>query len=247
MRSCDYETRISTRLTIQSIIATAHLPRLHSTFKGRSRKGKPLRTAKDHRAIFNALHHNVTGELLRLIDGFYSNIEDGLFELAYRTEDDGQRRRCFDLMRELRFRRTALVKAFARNLDRYRPQWFEAEDAHEDIATGKELDDLIMRMAEKSSSHFSGVLNCIAERAEIATGRAFTGAHDLPISPQRIARAFVVSCRSLKFDHASIEIVQNLFSRFVLDSLGSIYGHCNLRLQDDGFATADELGIASGA
>jgi len=207
-----------------------------------------LRTAKDHRATFNALHHNVTGELLRLIDGFYSNIEDGLFELAYRTGDDGQRRRCFDLMRELRFRRTALVKGFARNLDRYRPLWFEGDGEHDaDAATGKELDALIMRMAEKSSAHFSGVLNCIAERAEIATGRAFAGTRELPISPQRIARAFVLSCRSLKFDHASIEIVQDLFSRFVLDSLGGIYGHCNLRLQDEGYATADELGIASGA
>lgn len=207
-----------------------------------------MRTAKDVRAAFNALHHNVTGELLRLIDGFYSNIEDGLFELAYRTNDDGQRRRCFDLMRELRFRRTGLVKAFARNLDRYRTLWFDIDtSAGPEASTGKELDDLVLRMAEKSTSHFSGVLSCIAERAEIATGRAFAGPYDLPISPLRIARAFVVSCRSLKFDHASIEIVQDLFSRFVLDSLGGIYGHCNLRLQDDGFATADELGIASGA
>ena len=37
---------------------------------------------RDPEAVLNALHHNVTGELLRLIDGFYSNIEDGLFELA---------------------------------------------------------------------------------------------------------------------------------------------------------------------
>ena len=207
-----------------------------------------MQTAKDVRAAFNALHHNVTGELLRLIDGFYSNIEDGLFELAYRTDDDGQRRRCFDLMRELRFRRTGLVKAFARNLDRYRTLWFDADTgAAPELSTGKELDNLVLRMADKSTSHFSGVLSCIAERAEIATGRAFAGPHDLPISPLRIARAFVVSCRSLKFDHASIEIVQDLFSRFVLDSLGGVYGHCNLRLQDDGFATADELGIASGA
>lgn len=207
-------------------------------------------TAEDQRrdpeSVLNALHHNVTGELLRLIDGFYSNIEDGLFELAYRTQDEGQRRRCFDLMRELRFRRTGLVKAFARNLDRYRALWFEENEALDaEVHTGHELDQLIMRMAEKSSSHFSGVLHCIAERAEMATGRLFESGHDIPISPHRIARAFVVSCRSLKFDHASIEIVQDLFSRFVLDSLGSIYGHCNLRLHDEGYSTADELGLAS--
>ncbi len=203
---------------------------------------------RDTHAVFNALHHNVTGELLRLIDGFYSNIEDGLFELAYRTDDEGQRGRRFDLMRELRFRRTGLVKAFARNLDRYRSLWFEeAEEREDEVATGKDLDQLIMRMAEKSSSHFTGVLNCIAERAEVATGRPFAKVQDVPISPQRIARAFVVSCRSLKFDHASIEIVQNLFSRFVLDSLGGIYGQCNLRLHGEGFATSEEMGIASGA
>jgi hypothetical protein len=203
---------------------------------------------RDSESVLNALHHNVTGELLRLIDGFYSNIEDGLFELAYRTGDEGQRRRCFDLMRELRFRRTGLVKAFARSMDRYRGLWFDQDETLDtEVATGHELDQLIMRMAEKSSSHFSGVLQCIAERAEVATGRPFKGGHDIPISPRRVARAFVVSCRSLKLDHASIEIVQDLFSRFVLDGLGSIYGHCNLRLHSEGFATVDEIGIASGA
>jgi hypothetical protein len=204
---------------------------------------------RDPEAVLNALHHNVTGELLRLIDGFYSNIEDGLFELAYRTGDEGQRRRCFDLMRELRFRRTGLVKAFARSMDRYRGLWFDPDESLEaESATGQELDQLIMRMAEKSNSHFSGVLQCIAQRAEIATGRAFKGGgQDVPIAPRRVARAFVVSCRSLKLDHASIEIVQDLFSRFVLDGLGSIYGHCNLRLHSEGYETADEMGIASGA
>jgi hypothetical protein len=106
-----------------------------------------------------AMHESVTGELLRLIDGFYSNIEDGLFELAFRTGDEPQRRRCFDLMRELRFRRTGLVKAFARAMDRYGSLWFAADESLDaEASTGKELDQLIMRMAEKSSAHFFGVL-----------------------------------------------------------------------------------------
>ena len=203
---------------------------------------------RDVHAVFDALHDGVTGELLRLIDGFYSNIEDGLFELAFRTEDEAQRRRCFDLMRELRFRRTGLVKAFARSMDRYRGLWFGRDEALDaETPTGQELDALIMRMAEKSSSHFFGVLQLIAERAQIATGHALDGAQDVPISPRRVARAFVVSCRSLKMDHASIEIVQDLFVRFVLDGLGSIYGQCNMRLHAEGYSTAGEMGIASGA
>jgi hypothetical protein len=197
--------------------------------------------------VFAALHHEVTSELLRLLDGFYSNIEDGLFELAYRTGEDGQRRRCFDLMRELRFRRAGLVKNFARAMDRYRELWIDATDPEAELSGADDLRALVLKMAEKTNAHFSGVLNTIAERAEIAGARPFDKHADLPISPRRIAQAFVHSCRSLRLDQGSIEIVQELFSRFVLDGLGNVYGACNLRLQDEGYLTSDELGFVSSA
>ena len=41
--------------------------------------------ATEPRNLFNAMHHRMTGELLHLMDGFYSNIEDGLFELRFVT------------------------------------------------------------------------------------------------------------------------------------------------------------------
>ncbi|NJN51297.1 MAG: DUF1631 domain-containing protein [Gammaproteobacteria bacterium] len=196
------------------------------------------------RDLINASHHQITGELLHLLDGFYLNIEDGLFELAYRSGEDGQRRRCFDLMRELRFRRTGLVKNFARAMDRQSEGWFEATQA---VETGfeRELDDLVARMADKSASHFAGVLVTIAERAEAASARTFSTGADLPISPVRIAQAFVHSCRSLRLDRASIEIIQELFSRFVLDGLGSIYGNFNERLRDAGYLLTSEIEIVA--
>ena len=46
----------------------------------------------DPRNVLTAMHHKVTGELLHLMDGFYSNIEDGLFELAFRDDDDSEQR-----------------------------------------------------------------------------------------------------------------------------------------------------------
>jgi hypothetical protein len=193
------------------------------------------------RDLINAAHHQITGELLRLLDGFYLNIEDGLFELAYRSGEDGQRRRCFDLMRELRFRRTGLIKNFARAMDRHREGWFDAVTADQDPGFDRELDDLVARMAEKSAAHFGGVLVTIAERTEAAGARTFSTGADLPISPCRIAEAFVHSCRSLRLDHASIEIVQQLFSRFVLDGLGSVYGAFNERLLESGYLLTSEI------
>lgn len=201
----------------------------------------------DNQGLLSALHHQVTSELLRLLDGFYLNIEDGLFELAYRTEEEAQRRRCFDLMRELRFRRAALVKNFARAMDRNRDLWHGEVRADAESSIDRELESLVLRMAERSNAHFSGLLGVIAARAESAGTRRFDTVSDLPISPRRVAVAFVVSCRSLRFDHAAIQIVQELFSRFVLDGLGNVYGAFNLRLEEEGFLTAAEMAFATSA
>ena len=200
----------------------------------------------DPKIILAALHHIATDELLKLVDGFYFNIEDGLFELAYRTGEQGQRRRCFDLMRELRFRKSTLIRHFAKTMNRYKNLWFKPESGMEPLteAVPQDLEALILNMAEKSSSHFSGVLRTISDRVSSAYPIEPT---QLPISPHYVAQAFVLSCRSLKLDHASIEIVQDLFSRFVLDRLGSIYGVCNARLEDAGFQSAVSVDLASRA
>jgi hypothetical protein len=189
-------------------------------------------------AVLGTLHHGFSQALLGLMDGFYSNIEDGLFELAYRTENEDQRRRCFDLMRELRFRRNSLVQSFARVMERYQDRWFQApvQRAAEDGEMDP-LERLVMRMAEKSTAHFGGVLQQVNERASQLSDNPFANIRDLPISPDQVSRAFVVSCRSLKLDTESIEIIQQLFSRFVLDGLGLLYGECNQFLQDKGYLT----------
>ncbi len=206
-------------------------------------------TGETREAVLNALHQSVTGELLRLIDGFYSNIEDGLFELgvSYRRRSTtpslfrsdariaisphrpGESIRAFDgSISQALVRRRRVARG--RSVNRQGTGSIDHADG------GEEQFALLRGAADASRS---------ARRSRQVEHS--TAAQDVPISPRRVARAFVVSCRSLKLDHASIEIVQDLFSRFVLDGLGSIYGHCNLRLHSEGYATADEMGIASGA
>jgi len=195
-----------------------------------------------HLDALNRVHYKATTQILALMDGFYSNIEDGLFELAHTTGEDEQRRRCFDLMRELRFRKSGLLKNFSRTLDRYRVMWFSGETGN----VAKVQHGLPNEMAQKSYSHFSGVLGIIAERVSEATGNRLH-ASALPISPLNISRAFISSCRSLRMDTASIAIVQKLFGRFVLDSLGTVYGETNRCLEDYGFCSLDEIEQVSGA
>ena len=89
-------------------------------------------------------------------------------------------------------------------------------------------------MSKKSTSHFNVLLQDIAERTAAATNR-LTADVNVPVSPYQISYNFLASCRSLDFDKSSVELVQELFERFVLDRMGSVYGDCNQRLEECGF------------
>ena len=189
--------------------------------------------------VFTAMHHKATGELLHLMDGLYLNIEDGLFEFAYRHEENEDRQRaCFDLMRELRYRRSNLIQSFAKRMQRGLDPWME-DKTEFDTEYDVHLDQLAQSMSEKCSNHFQYLLSQIAERAATASGRDSRDVK-IPISPYQVAYNFLSSCRSLDLDNESIGIVQNLFERFVLDRLGNIYGDCNRRLEEAGFDLVPE-------
>jgi len=99
----------------------------------------------DPRNVLTAMHQKVTGELLHLMDGFYSNIEDGLFELAFRNDDEHKQRHCFDLMREMRYRRTNLIQTFARRMQKSVEGWFV------DMPAPKDHSDELAAMARVMS------------------------------------------------------------------------------------------------
>lgn len=200
----------------------------------------------DPRNVFTAMHHKVTGELLHLMDGLYSNIEDGLFELAYQhEEDERQQRSCFDLMREMRFRRSNLIQAFAKRMQRGLDYWY-GEKYEFDTEYDVEMDAMARSMAEKCTSHFGLLLQAITERTADATERNERNV-SIPISPYQISYNFLASCRSLDLDNNAIALVQSLFARFVLDRLGGVYGECNQRLEKAGFHTREQLKLAASA
>ncbi len=196
----------------------------------------------DPRNVFTAMHHRVTGELLHLMDGLYSNIEDGLFELAFRTRRNEQKRRCFDLMREMRFQRARVVQSFARRLQADFESWMARSGPEAEAAVNEQA----RRMAQKCTSHFGGVLTTLAERAAFALDRDMHHT-ELPMGPCQIACNFIESMKALEFDDDAIAIVEELFSRFVLERLGPVYGECNQRLERAGFYTVAELDAVSNA
>ena len=207
-----------------------------------------MASTPDPRATLAELHRYTIGEVLGLVEGLYLNIEDGLFELADRDSEVARQERCFNLMRELRFRRACLTRNFTGSLQSLTRYWFVDESwAVEPKAFGDELAVRMLEVTNKSDQHFTGLLRLITERACHATNLDSKALNELPIGPWAISQAFVQSCRSLCMDTESIEMVLRLFSRFVLERLGQIYANCNIRLRDAGFLTLDELHVVGKA
>ena len=192
----------------------------------------------DPKKLFARVHTHVTGELTQLMNGFYHNIEDGLFELAYSNADQIQQRHIVELMRELRFRRKQLLRTFGKRVHNAGQGWLGAYDSGPEMIEERMLANEI---AAKCSSHFGPVLQSIAERTSHATQRDVSR-RALPLSPEEVSYHFVMSCRSVKFDKYSVETVQSLFSRFVLDRLGAVYGQINYELEQAGYVTQAEMG-----
>ena len=190
----------------------------------------------DPKNLLGAMHFQATGELMRLMDGFYSNLEDGLFELAYASEDGVMQRSTVDLMRELRFRREHLLKTFGKRLQNAASHWY-AEDDSDMYLEERTRSDLI---ASRCSSHFAGLLQAISER--ITNGcRIEMDRSGVPLGPEQVSYHFVMTCRSLELSNEAIGMVQDLFHRFVLDRLGGIYGEINRQLREAGFLSNAEI------
>lgn len=140
-------------------------------------------------------------------------------------------------MRELRFRRKNLMKTFDKRMRLAGRNWTSEADFSRDH---REARALAHRMAEKCASHFGPLLQKIAERTAHAANRDMDKIA-IPISPEQVSYHFVLSCKSLKFDKYSIETVQTMFARFVLERLGNVYGSVNGALEEAGYLTLAEL------
>lgn len=190
----------------------------------------------DPKNLLSAMHFKACSELMRLMDGFYSNIEDGLFEHAFKNDSADQQRQTVELMRELRFRREHLLKTFGKRMQNAVQAWFGEDQTPDYLEERLHAEHL----AARCSDHFGFLLQAIAERVAHALEPDMDRKSE-PVSPEEVGYHFIMSSRSLNFEGVGIEMVQDLFHRFVLDRLGGIYGAINQSLNDAGFLTVVEV------
>ena len=182
-----------------------------------------------------ALFLEASSEITKLMDGFYSNIEDGLFEKVYANEDRNEQQRIVELMREIRLRRSVLVRTFLQHIQKNTEDWILERGRSDSLEAQAQAEGI----ASRCSAHFVPLLQSISERIAHAADREPDREH-FPISPERITYHFIMSCRSLSLDRDAVYVVEDLFDRFVLGRLGAVYGKMNSQLMEAGFLTVVE-------
>ena len=190
------------------------------------------------RAQITQLHRWVTLEILKLIEGLYTNLDDGLFELAHRAEDDLDRGKLFDLARVLHDGKANVLRDFESRLDHAGQRWHSPCEPQTDSSV--DVRERSQLMVQRCEGHLRTVLQSIAARASFLTRRQHHP-DDLPFGPQSITNEFLIALDSSSPGEVGQKAACDLFSRFVLDRLGTVYGRCNTILHAP---AASEIGRA---
>ncbi len=174
-----------------------------------------------------ALHRHAISEVLHLLDGFYENLEHGLFELVLRSDPDTQNR-CASMMKELRLQKARKLRKFAQLMESDQALW--TSDA-ERGATGETepLHETALSLAQKRVNHFDAVLGSVTRCVAAATGRSESDI-DMPIGPVNLAYNFLRCFEEAQDDPELSPMLRELFARLVLDRLGPLYGEVYSRI-----------------
>lgn len=184
-------------------------------------------------------------QLASLLQSMFDNVDDFLFTLADKADNNHQQSFYFDTMRELRLRKDAMSQTYFQEFDRCFAGAMRGEftaqhnrrnnNGISDVALGLSLvddDDLeeslaVINMISKLQGLAREPLSAMAQRmAYVAEGHQFTSEEN-PLSPSLICRSFEAAVKTLDFDVKINLIIFKLFDKFVVHRVPWVYDEVN--------------------
>jgi len=174
------------------------------------------------------------GDLIRVL---MENLDDALFGLSDKVDNDTERNLYFKAMREIRLQREDLRQKFIAELT----QSFDralggesatARDDDGDELTLIELDELedkiaIGNMVTRARPRFEEELFALSERLKLVLKRKTFTESENPLDPKSICECFHNASALLQTDIQVKLIFYKLFERYVIDNLGHFYNEVN--------------------
>jgi hypothetical protein len=190
--------------------------------------------------IYNSVERFSLDGLNDLLRVLMEGVDDAMFELSDKVDNDRERNMYFEAMREIRVKREALKKRFGHEMqqgfNRFitgKPLSREADDEDdEDELTLIEFDDLedniaIENMISRARPYFEDDLFAVTERLKLILRRKEIDEDENPLDPKAICDCFHKASELLETDIQVKLIFYKLFEKYVMNNLGHFYRELN--------------------
>ncbi|MET0067648.1 MAG: DUF1631 domain-containing protein [Candidatus Thiodiazotropha sp.] len=191
----------------------------------------------------------VVKTLPKLMNDLFENLDDSLYEMANKSENNTLQNIYFDSMRELRKQRAKIDRNFNQELLRAYDRFWEtgdvtinhpslddlSRDTEMSLVEDEDLEDslAITNMVSKSENRFSRELYAMGQRfsAILCAGQVDEEiAKKTPLDPGVICNAFQVAMNDVAVELPVKLVVYKLFDRHVMHYVGGLYDEINLLL-----------------
>ena len=194
--------------------------------------------------IYNSIKRFAVEQLSDLIRVMMESVDDALFGLSDKVNNDKERNMYFEAMREVRMKREALKRQFDLEME----QCFDrvingkseaAIDDDDTELTLIEYDDLedsiaIGNMISRARPQFEDDLFAVNERFKLILKRKELEADENPLDPQAICDSFHNASELLETNIQVKLIFYKLFERHVINNLGHFYREVNDKFVEKG-------------
>ena len=187
--------------------------------------------------VYNSIRRFAQEGLGDLIRVLMENVDDALFELADKVDNDKERNMYFEAMREIRLKRDGLKQRFNEEIKQSFERVLNGDSAlgeieDEDELTLIELDDLedkiaISNMVSRARPKFEDDLFAVSERLKLVLKRKTFIDDENPLDPRAICECFHSASVLLETDIQAKLIFYKLFERYVINNLGHFYKEVN--------------------
>jgi len=180
--------------------------------------------------------------LQQWVGNAFEHVDDALFDLAEKAENNAAQMHYFDGMREVRKRRPSVERSFlgaiSRNIGELaHPQPPSAPaspfgTAELSLVADNELEEslAITSMISKNDARLSRDLFAVNQRLSVICGGRKVEDASNPVAPAILSQAFRQALHELSADMRVKLIIYKLFDRYVLSSLEELYQEINTEL-----------------
>ena len=197
-----------------------------------------------NRLIYNAVKRFALDSLNDLIRVLMENVDDAMFALSDKVDNDRERNMYFEAMREIRKKRESLQKSFDYEmqtcLEGFAGKRSGSDEYDEDdeltLVEFDEMEDKIAidNMVKRARPQFEDDLFAVSERLKALLRRKTIDPDENPLDPHSICEAFHSASEMLETEIQVKLIFYKLFEKYVMNNLGHFYHELNALFAKNG-------------